>query len=93
VCSSLGFTEPEARNQVRLYPNPFSGNVLWIENSDNDPITDVYIIDMKGSLVQHHQMNSINQNSLNADLNTGIYLVHVNTRNHNRTTHKLVVLK
>jgi len=86
VTTSVLATQQNTINGFTMYPNPLNGSQLTIL-SNNNLQKDVVIFDMMGKQV----VNATTQNNtINASLTPGIYLVKV-TEEGNTTTKKLVV--
>ncbi|MBR9918148.1 T9SS type A sorting domain-containing protein, partial [bacterium] len=66
--------EERAKPSLSIYPNP-SRNLINI-NSDSE-INEVFILDLKGSIVQTHNSNRFNV----SDLTPGVYFIKIITEN------------
>jgi len=81
--SAKSITETSSKN-IAIYPNPIlSGSILTIASVDT--ITSINVFDITGS-----QVYAGNSNEISIDLNSGLYLVQINTTEGNSTKKLLV---
>jgi endonuclease I len=63
----------------KIYPNPISDNILYIQSYSTNKITTIEIYNLLGSLVFKQNLNP-NSNQINvSNLNKGIYLIKLNS--------------
>jgi len=76
IWNNLLSAESYSKTDFKIYPNPVSGNVLYIKTNEN--IT-VQIFDVLGKSILTKQINS-NQNKIDvSELKQGLYLINLKT--------------
>jgi len=90
--SVLSIPTNDFKSGINLSPNPSNG-IISINNATSETIDTVQIYDAIGKLVKSTKIKSANSNvQLNLqDLNSGIYLVKINSIKGNSSTKKLVI--
>ena len=90
--SVLSIPTIDFKSGINLSPNPSNG-IISINNATSETIDTVQIYDAIGKLVKSTKIKSANSNvQLNLqDLNSGIYLVKINSIKGNSSTKKLVI--
>jgi hypothetical protein len=74
-------------NEISLYPNPAS-SYINIEFSNWSDVTQVSILDAKGSLIENIQVENYSNQSINLNVSnypTGTYFVHIQNKYGNKT--------
>lgn len=73
-------------NEISLYPNPVNTNTFYVTTTSN---VDVRVFDVLGKLVLEHKITPDDHDIDVSDLNSGVYLVKINSENHS-VTKKLI---
>lgn len=88
----LSLEDQKINKEVKLFPNPSDGNI-FISGDTLSEIDTVTVYDILGSEVKSIKINTVeNSITLNlSDLNKGIYLVQINTKDGHSKTQKLIL--
>jgi hypothetical protein len=84
----LGTSENNFENQVRIFPNPNSGQ--FTIKSALHPITEIKIFNVLGKMVYQQNTSQVFNMNMGMDLKTGIYLVELYANN-NKTIKRMVI--
>jgi len=76
--------------EINLYPNPVTGNGTLTLETKNSKATQISIVGLDGKVVFEQNMNGSNENIQLPSLQSGIYMVNIQTQN-NKTSKKLLV--
>jgi len=76
--------------EINLYPNPVTGNGTLTLETKNSKSTQISIVGLDGKVVFEQNMNGSNENIQLPSLQSGIYMVNIQTQN-NKTSKKLLV--
>ena len=82
--------ENDTKNQISIFPNPTSNNVL-IELGSTLNATEVTIINIFGQIVYNENFNNISSIKLKIENNPGIYFLNVKSGQES-TTFKVIKL-
>lgn len=73
----VGITDPASDEMFRIYPNPLSGNRLFIERVDgqNNASLELYIMDARGKMVLRTKLHPEDYYITLPDLSPGFYMM------------------
>jgi hypothetical protein len=76
--------------EINIYPNPVTGNGTLTLETKNSKATQISIVGLDGKVVFEQNMNGSNENIQLPSLQSGIYMVNIQTQ-YNKTSRKLLV--
>lgn len=89
--SILEVSNTSSLESIKLFPNP-THEQITISNTQNIDIETIKIYNILGSLVKRLIPDKISKFSINlSSLNSGIYLLKLETSNGNNKTHKIII--
>lgn len=87
---SLRTASQNEQNQFKIYPNPSSNGLLFIQLSDANDAGIIRVYDLNGKLIASKSCNGLTNTQLDLSLNSGTYLVEFSNQN-SRSTEQLII--
>lgn len=81
----LATSESAAKNDLKIYPNPFSD---IINISEVEKVKSILVMDISGRVLK--SINNISSNLNLSDLKAGLYLLNVQYKDGSKSSHKLI---